>query len=284
MMAWSSFVFAILTGICIGAISLSTIIGIAYVNKKANLATLVFLACFFEAIGMLTMSRFTLDLTVRKTIPVDKISNLRLGFIVLGTTQMCSALILVNVLIFALPMSTTQVVISGLTGVSIIFFSAFGAELRWFLIELGLWIVCPILGMLLAYFAKRMIEKHILNHEDCRKRVLIMTPYYMTGASYMMIAAPLTKNYIHNHDEASDMGIKVYTSFYIIYMSVSPIIFLIIFRFMLIRRARNVEVVKLKRQLESTKQKRKSLFLQYGGNLDQTMSLTGEELEALSPN
>ena len=122
LMAYSSFVFAILTGICIGAISLSTIIGIAFVNKKANLATLVVLATFFEAIGMLTMSRFTLNQTVIKTIPVSQITNLRLGFIVLGTTQMCSALILVNVLIFALPMSTTQVVISGLTGVSVIFF------------------------------------------------------------------------------------------------------------------------------------------------------------------
>ena len=60
MFAYTSFVFAILTGVCIGAISLSNIIGIAYVNKKANLTTLVFLATVFEAIGMLTMSRFTL--------------------------------------------------------------------------------------------------------------------------------------------------------------------------------------------------------------------------------
>ena len=61
LFAWTSFVFAILTGVCIGAISLSNIIGIAYVNKKAKLATLVGLATFFEAIGMLTMSRFTLE-------------------------------------------------------------------------------------------------------------------------------------------------------------------------------------------------------------------------------
>ena len=60
MFAYTSFVFAILTGVCIGAISLSNIIGIAYVNKKARLAKLVALATFFEAIGMLTMSRFTL--------------------------------------------------------------------------------------------------------------------------------------------------------------------------------------------------------------------------------
>lgn len=61
MFAYTSFVFAILTGVCIGAISLSNIIGIAYVNKKAKLTTLVTLATFFEAIGMLTMSRYTLQ-------------------------------------------------------------------------------------------------------------------------------------------------------------------------------------------------------------------------------
>ena len=105
--AFTSFVFAILTGVCIGAISLSNIIGIAYVNKKARLGTLVLIATTFEAIGMLTMSRITLNNTVTKTIPLNTVNNLRLGFIVLASTQMCSALILVNVLIFALPLSTT---------------------------------------------------------------------------------------------------------------------------------------------------------------------------------
>jgi hypothetical protein len=32
--AYCSFVFALMTGFCIGAISLSNIIGVAYVNKK----------------------------------------------------------------------------------------------------------------------------------------------------------------------------------------------------------------------------------------------------------
>ena len=86
MFAYTSFVFAVLTGVCIGAISLSNIIGIAYVNKKANLTTLVGLATIFEAIGMLSMSRYTLRTTVTQTIPIAKIVNLRLGFIVLGTT------------------------------------------------------------------------------------------------------------------------------------------------------------------------------------------------------
>ncbi len=157
MFAYTSFVFAILTGVCIGAISLSNIIGIAYINKKARMATLVIMATFFEGVGMISMSRFTLHNTVISTIPVERITNLRLGFIVLGSTQMCSALILVNVLIFAIPLSTTQVVISGLTGVSIIFFSSVGAHLKWFFIELLLWIVAPILGMLLALLFRHLM-------------------------------------------------------------------------------------------------------------------------------
>ena len=60
MFAYTSFVFAVLTGVCIGAISLSNIIGIAYINKKASLKTLVTLATIFEGIGMISMSRFTL--------------------------------------------------------------------------------------------------------------------------------------------------------------------------------------------------------------------------------
>ena len=158
---------------------------------------------------------------------------------------MCSALILVNVLIFALPMSTTQVVISGLTGVSIIFFSAFGAELQWFVEELCLWIIAPVLGMALAALAKHLMEKHILNHPDCRKRILVMTPYYMTLTFYMMLGVPLTKNFIYS---VTYKGTGFATIWYTIIMLFFPFLFMVIFRYLLLRRARNVESVKLKRK------------------------------------
>jgi phosphate/sulfate permease len=58
--AYCSFVFAIMTGFCIGAISLSNIIGVAYVNKKLSLKQLMYLSVVFEGLGMLTMSRYTL--------------------------------------------------------------------------------------------------------------------------------------------------------------------------------------------------------------------------------
>ena len=104
-----------------------------------------------------------------------------------------------------------------------------------------MWFVCPIVGMGIAYVAKKLIEEHVLDHEHCRKRVLIMTPYYMSIASYMMIGAPLTKNY------KTDSDSSVFTSFYIAFMVIAPFFFIVLFRYLLIRKARNVEVVKLKR-------------------------------------
>ena len=58
--AYGSFIFAVMTGFSIGALALSNIIGIAYVNKKMQLGQLVAIAVTFEAIGMLTISRYTL--------------------------------------------------------------------------------------------------------------------------------------------------------------------------------------------------------------------------------
>ena len=159
--AWGSFVFAILTGVSIGAISLSNIIGVAYTHKKASLTTLLILVCIFEGLGMILMSRFTLVETVTNTIDFTKITNLRLGFIALGSTQMCSALILVNVLIFALPMSTTQVVISGLIGVSLIYFSAVSDHISWFILEIVLWTFFPIIGMAMSYVTNRAFKKYV---------------------------------------------------------------------------------------------------------------------------
>merc|ERR1712166_1155219 len=67
-LAYGSFVFSIVSGVCIGSISLSNIIGIAYVNKKLSIGQLVLITCIFEGIGMLAISRFTLETTITKTI------------------------------------------------------------------------------------------------------------------------------------------------------------------------------------------------------------------------
>ncbi len=75
-----------MTGFCIGAISLSNIIGIAYINKKLSLSQLMYIAVVFEAIGMLVISRYTLNETVTKTINFSELTNLRKGFICIGST------------------------------------------------------------------------------------------------------------------------------------------------------------------------------------------------------
>jgi len=105
--AYSSIIFAVFTGFCIGAISLGNIIGVAYVNKKMTMRELLSIAMVFEAIGMLLISTYTLNQTITKTIDFNAEVNLRKGFISLGSTQMCSFLIMICILIFKLPMSTT---------------------------------------------------------------------------------------------------------------------------------------------------------------------------------
>ena len=167
--AYCSFVFACLTGVTIGAISISNIIGVAYVQKRASVFWLVTVTCIFEGIGMLTMSRFTLNETITATVDINKIHNLRLGFIALGSTQMCSSLILVNVLIFALPMSTTQVVISGLTGISLIFFVGLDIKYEWFLFEVLMWVFVPIGGLVLSYLMYKLIHGYIFNSVRARQ-------------------------------------------------------------------------------------------------------------------
>lgn len=154
---------------------MSNIIGIAYVNKKMQLGTLVAIAVAFEALGMITISRYTLITTVTSTIKLEAVTNLRRSFIALGSTQMCSAFIMLNVLIFALPMSSTQIVISGLTGVSLIYFTKSETETSWFFDEIIMWVSMPILAMVLSFFVFQLIKKHIYGHRDaCRIIVKLM--------------------------------------------------------------------------------------------------------------
>ena len=77
---------------------------------------------------------------------------------------------------------------------------------------------------------------------------MIATPIYMTFSSYLMIAVPLTKNYIYSSSNKDLSSLKIV---YIIIMVCFPFIFIIFFRLVLIRRARNVENVKLQRKAKT---------------------------------
>ena len=97
-------------------------------------------------------------------------------------------------LIFALPMSTTQVVISGLTGVSFIFFPTETGYPMWFFYETAMWVACPIGGMILAWLLHSLVEKHIFQHPEARRRLTILLPWQMFGSTYLMFTVALTKN------------------------------------------------------------------------------------------
>ena len=61
----------------------------------------------------------------------------------------------------------------------------------------------------------------------------------------MMIGVPLTKNFIYS---STNKDLEYLKYIYIVIMVLFPFIFIVFFRLLLIRRARNVESVKLQRQ------------------------------------
>ena len=90
------------------------------------------ISLFFEVIGNVFLSKYILLKTVSETINYEKIfksNELRsTGFISLGCALMSSALIMMNVTIFALPMSSTQIMFSGLAGGTLVAFWSIESE------------------------------------------------------------------------------------------------------------------------------------------------------------
>jgi len=126
------------------------------------------------------------------------VTNLRKAFITLGSTQLCSMLFLINVLIFALPISSTHVVISGLTGSSLIYYNAESKQdgnRIWFAEEMGMWVITPFLAILLSLLSHSCVKKHIMEHPDARKRVVMLLPWYITMVLWIMFTIVMTKNW-----------------------------------------------------------------------------------------
>ena len=184
---------------------------------------------------MLVISRYTLNETVTKTINFNELTNLRKGFICIGSTQMCSALIMINILIFALPMSSTQVVISGLTGIVLIYFTKQETNRIWFLKELLMWIFMPIVGMILTYFAHKWVNKAIFNHPEARKRIIVLIPYQICFSFTVMFFVALTKNYYFFAESREGAPL---IGWYFGAIFAFPLSFLIIARYYMLRRGR----------------------------------------------
>jgi phosphate/sulfate permease len=222
-----------MTGFCIGTISLANILGVAYSNKVMSLKKLLYLTLFFEALGMVLISRFTLNKTITLTVNFEKITNLRMGFICLGSTQMCSALIMICILIFSLPMSTTQVVISGLTGLSIIYLT--GEETKnhyWFLEEALMWIFLPIVALIMAHAGHSLVKRYIFENSEARRRILVLIPYQMMLSFYCMFYMGLSKIYKNSQ---TNHGIQI--AFWCVIV-IFPFICLAFCRLFMMRKAR----------------------------------------------
>ena len=180
---YTSFVFSAITGFCIGGSALANIIGMGYLNKRLSMTNALIISVVFETIGNLFLSRYILKATITKTIRFEIINKdlLKEGVISLASTIMCSALMMVNVTIFALPMSSTQIVFSGLTGIAIVFLSESNGnslvDVKWVSLELMFWVLTPIFAMLISWGMWTLIETKIYKKRNARISIIKMIPY-----------------------------------------------------------------------------------------------------------
>ena len=70
---------------------------------------------------------------------------------------MSSALIMMNVTIFALPLSSTHIMFSGLAGVTVVAFRNYDhlselVKTQWLVIEMLIWIFSPVISMGMTFF------------------------------------------------------------------------------------------------------------------------------------
>ena len=167
---------------------------------------------------------------------------------------MCSAFIMLNVLIFALPMSSTQIVISGLTGISLIYFTSSETETSWFFEEILMWVSMPVLAMLLSFAVYKAIKKHIYLHEDAQQRIVRCMPFQITFTFTVMFYVALIKNFLKSKTYRQSHD-NHFGAIFVCMMVSFPAVVLPISRYYMLRRARNLDWVSYGR-LKMEKQKR----------------------------
>lgn len=64
---------------------------------------------------------------------------------------------MINILIFALPMSTTQVVISGLAAITLIYLPNESTDVNWFGYEILMWVFLPVVGLFLTNVSYNLV-------------------------------------------------------------------------------------------------------------------------------
>lgn len=84
------------------------------------------------------------------------------------------------VTIFGLPMSSTQIVFSGLAAVSLQYFTGEGEDIinwGWLSAEFLIWIISPPLGIAIAVLMKKLIQEKVINAPNARAQVLKLIPF-----------------------------------------------------------------------------------------------------------
>lgn len=159
----------------------------------------------FEVIGNVFLSKYILLKTIDDTINFGDIFRDKeltsKGYISLGSALMSSALIMMNVTIFALPMSSTHIMFSGLAGVTLMAFRDSNqlfklVKTQWLIIEMLIWILTPIISMGLTYAMYLVLQKQIYERKDARKRVIKFIPYQVSLSFTLMFSVLIIKQFI----------------------------------------------------------------------------------------
>ena len=114
-----------------------------------------------------------------------------------------------------------------------------------------MWIFVPIGGMTLAYLFHNLVQKHIFNHPEARRRVIILMPYQMTLTTYLMLAVAVLKNYRFETGPSSQISQKLFSPASIIPLLIAfPLTMLPIFRLYLLRKARGLNQIGITRNVK----------------------------------
>jgi phosphate/sulfate permease len=101
---------------------------------------------------------------------------------------------MLNVTIFALPLSATHIVFSGLTAVSIFFLNFIMEDIKWLLLEFISWILSPIICISITYGMYHYIQRHIFERADAKKRVLKFIPFQVSFTFSFMLLILIAKD------------------------------------------------------------------------------------------
>ena len=104
-----------------------------------------------------------------------------------------------------------------------------------------MWVAMPCSGLLLTYFSHKLVRKHIFENKNARRRIIVFIPYYITFCGYIMFIMSVTKNF--NQYSKNQHQLNYWA--YFVPIIVCPFILLIISRFFMLRRGRDLNKISI---------------------------------------